>query len=97
VCLTWVFFRAPDVRTALEVLGRLGSMSFSVNNITWTMVGVMATAVAAHSIPTRWFDRTAEAFGKAHFAVQAAALAAVVLVIEFLSGRGAAPFVYSNF
>jgi len=97
VCLTWVFFRAPDIRTALEVLGRLGSMSFSVNNITWAMVGVMAAGVAAHSIPTEWFDRTVEAFGEAHFVVQGAALAAVVLLIEFLSGRGATPFVYSNF
>jgi D-alanyl-lipoteichoic acid acyltransferase DltB (MBOAT superfamily) len=97
VCLTWVFFRAPDVGTALQVLGRLGSMTFSVNNITWTMAGVVAAGVAAHSIPTKWFDRTVEVFGEAHFAVQGAALAAVVLLIEFLSGRGATPFVYSNF
>jgi D-alanyl-lipoteichoic acid acyltransferase DltB (MBOAT superfamily) len=97
VCLAWVFFRAPDTGTALEVLGRLGSMTFSINNITWTMVGVMAAAVAAHSIPTKWFDQTVEAFGEAHFVVQGAALASVVLLIEFLSGRGATPFVYSNF
>jgi D-alanyl-lipoteichoic acid acyltransferase DltB (MBOAT superfamily) len=97
VCLTWVFFRAPDIRTAMEVLGRLGSMTFSVNNITWPMVAVMLAGVAAHAIPPRWFSRTVEIFGGAHFVVQGAVLAAVVLLIETLSRRGATSFVYSNF
>ena len=97
VCLTWVFFRAPDLGTATEVLGRLGSMTFSVSNITWTMVEVMLAGVVAHAIPTQWFGRAVEVFGEAHFVVQGAALAAVVLLIEALSGRGATSFVYSNF
>jgi alginate O-acetyltransferase complex protein AlgI len=97
VCLTWVFFRAPDIPTAMQVLGRLGSMTFSVNNITAAMVAVMLAGVAAHAIPPRWFGRTVEIFGEAHFVVQGAVLASVVLLIETLSGRGATSFVYSNF
>jgi alginate O-acetyltransferase complex protein AlgI len=97
VCLTWVFFRAPDFHTAIEVLARLGSMTFTINNISWTMLAVMLAGVAVHASPTRWFKRAVEIFGEQHFVVQGATLAAVVLLIEALSGRGATSFVYSNF
>jgi D-alanyl-lipoteichoic acid acyltransferase DltB (MBOAT superfamily) len=97
VCLTWVFFRAPDVATAMAVLTRIGSGTFSVSNITWTMAGVMAAGVAAHAIPPKWFDRTVAIFGEANFILQGAALASAVLLIEVLSGRGSTSFVYSNF
>jgi D-alanyl-lipoteichoic acid acyltransferase DltB (MBOAT superfamily) len=97
VCLTWVFFRAPDVATAMAVLTRIGSGTFSVSNITWPMAGVMAAGVAAHAIPPKWFDRTVAIFGEANFILQGAALASAVLLIEVLSGRGSTSFVYSNF
>ena len=97
VCLTWVFFRSPDIATAMAVLGRIGSGTFSVNNITWTMVGVLAVGVIAHAIPPKWFERTVDVFGSMHFVVQGAVLASVVLLIELLAGRGSTSFVYSNF
>jgi alginate O-acetyltransferase complex protein AlgI len=97
VCLTWVFFRSPDMGTAMAVLGRIGSGTFTVDNMSWAMVGVMAAGVAVHAIPVRWFERTAEVFGRAPFVVQGAGLAAVVLAIELLAGRGSTSFVYSNF
>ncbi len=97
VCLTWIFFRSPDVATALAILGRFGSMTLSVENISLPMVGVMLAGVALHAIPPKWFDRTVEIFGRAPFVVQGAGLASVVLLIELLSGRGSTSFVYSNF
>jgi hypothetical protein len=81
----------------MAVLGRLGSMTFSVDNISPAMVGVMAAGAAAHIVPPRWFDRTVDIFGRANFVLQGAALASAVLLIEFLSGRGSTSFVYSNF
>jgi alginate O-acetyltransferase complex protein AlgI len=97
VCFTWIFFRSPDVPTALAILGRLGSFTFSVDNITLAMVGVMLAGVALHAIPVKWFDRTVEIFGRAPFLLQGAGLAAAVLLIEFFAGRGSTSFVYSNF
>jgi alginate O-acetyltransferase complex protein AlgI len=97
VCLTWVFFRSPDMGTAMAVLGRIGSGTFTLDNMTWAMAGVMAVGVAVHAIPVRWFERTVEIFARMPFVVQGAGLAAVVLAIEFLSGRGSTSFVYSNF
>jgi len=97
VCLTWIFFRSPDVATAFAILGRFGSMTFSVDNITLPMIAMMLLGVALHAIPPRWFDRTVEIFGRAPFVLQGAGLAAAVLLIELLSGRGSTSFVYSNF
>jgi D-alanyl-lipoteichoic acid acyltransferase DltB (MBOAT superfamily) len=97
VCLTWVFFRAPDIKSAMAVLARIGSGTFTVNNITWTMTGVMLVGVVVHVIPAKWFDRAVEVFGETNFVVQGVALASVVLLIQVLSGRGSTSFVYSNF
>jgi alginate O-acetyltransferase complex protein AlgI len=97
VCLTWIFFRAPDVATALAILGRLGSFTFSVANITLPMLAVMLAGIALHAIPPKWFDRTVELFGRAPFIVQGASLASAILLIELLAGRGSTSFAYSNF
>ncbi|WP_158942744.1 MBOAT family protein [Granulicella sp. S190] len=97
ICFTWIFFRSPDVATAWAILGRLGSFTFSLDNITRAMVGVMLAGIALHAIPVKWFDRTVEIFGRAPFVLQGAGLAAAVLLIEFFAGRGSTSFVYSNF
>jgi D-alanyl-lipoteichoic acid acyltransferase DltB (MBOAT superfamily) len=97
VCLTWIFFRSPDIATAMAILGRLGSFTFSVENITLPMIAMMLLGVALQAIPPRWFDRTVEIFGRAPFVLQGAGLASVVLLIEILSGHGSTSFVYSNF
>ena len=97
VSLTWIFFRAPDVATALAILGRLGSFTFSVANITLPMLAVMLAGIALHAIPPKWFDRTVELFGRAPFIVQGASLASAILLIELLAGRGSTSFAYSNF
>jgi alginate O-acetyltransferase complex protein AlgI len=97
VCLTWVFFRAPDISTAMAVLSRIGSMTWSLSNISPAMVSVLAAGVLGHMIPAKWFDRSVEVFGRANFVLQGATLAAAVLLIEFLAGKGGSSFVYSNF
>jgi alginate O-acetyltransferase complex protein AlgI len=97
VCLTWIFFRSPDVATAVAILGRVGSMTFTITNITLPMFGVLLAGAALHAIPSKWFDKTVEIFGRAPFLLQGAGLATAVLLIEFLAGRGSTSFVYSNF
>jgi len=61
----------------------------------------MLAGVLAHLIPPRWFEKTIQVFVSAPAALQAlvqgVALAAAVLLIEILSGKGAASFVYGNF
>jgi alginate O-acetyltransferase complex protein AlgI len=97
VCLTWIFFRAPDLDGALSILGRIGSLTFATDNITPMLAGVMVLATAGHYFPKKWFLRAQELYSAVPFYAQATAMAVVVATIESLMGRGAAPFVYSRF
>jgi D-alanyl-lipoteichoic acid acyltransferase DltB (MBOAT superfamily) len=97
VCLTWVFFRAPDLKAALAVLGRVGSFTVSVENLTAGILLMMTLAVAGHFLPNRWFSGSIDLFGRAPFYAQAAAMLAVLIALQYLAGTGGAPFVYSRF
>ncbi len=97
VCFTWIFFNASSVANAVAILQRIGSNTWSVDNLTWPIVLVMMLAAVAHCLPLRWLDDSAALLGRAPFWLQGAALAALVLIIQTISGRGAAPFVYGNF
>lgn len=97
VCFTWIFFNASSVGNAIEILQRIGSNTWSVDNLTLPIVGVMALAAVAHCLPLKWLDGSAELLGRAPFWLQGAALAGLVLLIQTISGSGSAPFVYGNF
>lgn len=81
----------------MEVVGRLGSGTVAFDNISSGVAAVMAVGVAGHFMPRKWGDWTAGRFVAAPFYAQAAALAALVIVIEYLSMTGAAPFLYTQF
>lgn len=97
VCFTWVFFRAPNPDAAFAVLGRIGSLTFSLDNLSSMLAIVMAAAAIVHFIPTSWVRSAERIYGAAPFYVQAAALALLLIVIELTAGKGATPFVYSRF
>src|SRR5262249_15882740 len=46
VCLTWIFFRAASVSDALDILGRIGSLSFGFENITPLLSFALLAAAA---------------------------------------------------
>ena len=97
VCFTWIFFNASSVGNALELLKRIGSNTWSVGNLTLPLVGVMMVGAIAHCLPLKWLDSGSKLVGRVPFWVQGAALAGLVLLIQTLSGRGSAPFVYGSF
>lgn len=97
VCVTWIFFRSPDIATAWAVLTRIFSGTYGVSNISLVMVAWVAVAIAAQFIPSNWFPQAVERFGRTPFVLQGATLAAVILLIQFVAGKGSTSFVYSNF
>ncbi len=97
VCFTWIFFRAGTLPNALAILRGLGSLNWSLDNITPALAGVMVLAAAAHCLPPTWFENTRRVTAKTPFWVQGLAMAALILLIQTLAGRGSAPFVYGNF
>jgi hypothetical protein len=97
VCLTWVFFRAPDMSSAWAILGRLASFTLSAENISTGLLAVLALAVAGHYLPSGWRSNSAAWFARIPFYAQAVAMLVVVIALRYLAGKGAAPFVYTRF
>jgi alginate O-acetyltransferase complex protein AlgI len=97
VCFTWIFFRASTLPNALQILRGLTFHTWSLANISRPLALVLLAAAALHCVPSNWFDRAAGFSARLPFWVQGLAMAALVLIIQTLAGRGSAPFVYGYF
>ena len=97
VCLTWIFFRAGSVTNALDVLGRVASLSVSFENVTAPFAAAMLLAGGTFFLPKQWHARAMERFAACPFYVHAGVLAAVVLALRYFGASGNAAFVYSRF
>jgi alginate O-acetyltransferase complex protein AlgI len=97
VVLTWIFFRAADLKTARDILAELGLGTFTFANVTPAFAMVLGIAALAHFLPKRWYERTQGLFCESPFFVQAGAMAALVLAIQYVGGSGVAPFIYTKF
>jgi D-alanyl-lipoteichoic acid acyltransferase DltB (MBOAT superfamily) len=97
VCFAWIFFRSPTTAVAFKVLARIGSLTFSLQNISLGVLMVSLVAAGGQAVSKHWHERVIEVFGRTPFYVQAAAMALAVVALQLLAGRGAAPFVYSRF
>ena len=97
VCLAWVFFRAPDVGTALDVLGRIGVGGPSPL-VTLPVVALAVAAVAIQTVPPGWW-RPAEAWFVTRPAIaQGIALGLLLVAADAAVGeQGVAPFIYYRF
>jgi alginate O-acetyltransferase complex protein AlgI len=97
VCIAWVFFRAPDLATAFDVLGGLG-LSGPSPLVTLPLVLLVVASVAIQLLPPDWW-RQAEAWLVARpVAVQGLAVGAVIVASDAAVGQqGVAPFIYFQF
>ena len=97
VTFAWIFFRAPNFAAALAVLERIASLTASVANLPLPVAVILAIAIAAHSMPKAWYERTRELFAATPFYVQAATLMLLAIAVHYIASTGAAPFIYTRF
>ena len=97
VLIGWIFFRASNLSTAREILAQIFSGTVSFTNVTPAFALVLAIAVCMHFLPKRWYDRTLEIFCRSPYYAQAAAMALLVLAIQYAAASSPAPFIYSRF
>ena len=97
VCFAWIFFRAENVPQALDVIRQIGAHTVSAENLSSRVLLVLLAAAVLHCIPQSVFERFEKQTARLPFWVQGGALAALVLVIQNLAGKGSAPFVYGKF
>jgi D-alanyl-lipoteichoic acid acyltransferase DltB (MBOAT superfamily) len=97
VCVAWVFFRAPDLGTAFDVLGGVG-LSGPAPLVTLPLVLLVIMAVAIQALPPGWW-RTAEAwFVTRPVALQGVLAGALIVAADAAVGQqGVAPFIYFRF
>ena len=97
VLFAWIFFRAPNLATARDILLQISSFTVSFANVSPAFVLVLAIAVTAHYVPKNWYDRGLEFYSASPYYVQAAAMALLVVAIRYVAATGAAPFIYTRF
>lgn len=97
VCLTWIFFRSASLSDALTLMSRIGSLTVSVENVSWPIGAVLFIGAATMFIGKKLYSRTMDLFANSPFYVHVGALALVAVALQLLGGRVSAPFVYSRF
>ena len=97
VLVGWIFFRAANLGTAREIFAQIGSGTISFANVTPAFLLVLAIAACAHYVPKRWYDRSLQLYSESPYYVQAAAMAGLVVAIQYVAATGVAPFIYTRF
>jgi alginate O-acetyltransferase complex protein AlgI len=97
VCFAWIFFRAMSLENAYAILSRIGSLSFSLVNISPPLVLILSIGILAHYCPKKWYDFSVSVYSRAPFFVQATALALLVIGLQYVAQTGATPFIYNKF
>jgi alginate O-acetyltransferase complex protein AlgI len=97
VCIAWVFFRAPNLGTAFDILGGIG-LSGPSPLVTLPMVFLVVAAIAVQFLPHDGWRR-AEAWLVARpVAFQGVAIGALIVAADAAVGQqGVAPFIYFQF
>jgi D-alanyl-lipoteichoic acid acyltransferase DltB (MBOAT superfamily) len=97
VCLAWVFFRAQSIDGAFTLLGRLFASGGSSAGVSLLLVIVIVASVASQFVPPRIPQKAEVWFATWAPALQIAALAGGLVLIDALGPEGIAPFIYFQF
>jgi D-alanyl-lipoteichoic acid acyltransferase DltB (MBOAT superfamily) len=97
VCAAWIFFRAPDLESAMSVFAAIGSFTFSTANISWQSAAMLAAAFFTHYVPESWIEKARDLFDAAPAAVQAAILVGAIMAVQAVASTEVAPFIYFQF
>jgi D-alanyl-lipoteichoic acid acyltransferase DltB (MBOAT superfamily) len=97
VVFAWIFFRAPSLAVATDVMARIASLTADTANLAAPVLTVLAIGLAAHLSPRHWRQWTLDRYASAPFYAQAVALLLLVIAIEYVAVTGAAPFLYTQF
>ena len=98
VSFAWIFFRVGGFRNGVGDPGehRL-TYHFFCECIGEGCGPILGIGIAAHYVPKKWYDFSLNLYVRAPFYAQAAALAALVIGLQYVGQTGAAPFIYQKF
>jgi len=96
VCLTWVFFRAPDLGRALEYLSGLARPGWPEHAGVF-VVALIAAGLASQFLPKDRLERSEALVVRWPAWAQGAALGAAIVIVDAIGPKGVAPFIYFQF
>ena len=97
VCLGWIFFRARDFASALDVIAGLFDWSNAPELATSLSLLLIALGLAMHFTPRDLINRVETLFWRMPAAAVGAGCGLFVALIESFGLDGAAPFIYFQF
>ncbi|MET0904358.1 MAG: MBOAT family protein [Acidimicrobiales bacterium] len=97
VCLAWIFFRAPSIGAAFEVLGGILAGTQPNELVPGLLLATIALMLASQFVPPRAVERAQVHFTLLGPGLQVACLAGALTVIDVLGPDGVAPFIYFRF
>jgi D-alanyl-lipoteichoic acid acyltransferase DltB (MBOAT superfamily) len=97
VCLTWIFFNAESFSVAWDYLCALGNTHLKVKLTDSFIVSILLIGIIGQFLPENLVDRIESGAGRMPLFAQAAALAAVIVVIGAIGPGTMAPFIYFRF
>ena len=97
VCLGWIFFRARDFSTALDVIAGLFDWSKPVELATPLSLRLIALGLIMHFTPRDLINRFETLFWRMPSAAVGVTCGLFVALIEAFGLDGAAPFIYFQF
>ena len=98
VCIAWVFFRAPNLGTAFDILGGIG-LSGPSPLVTLPMVFLVVAAIAVQVLPQDVVAaRRRPGSSRGPWPSRAIAIGALIVAADAAVGQqGVAPFIYFQF
>jgi D-alanyl-lipoteichoic acid acyltransferase DltB (MBOAT superfamily) len=97
VCFTWIFFRAPDLAGAIDVLSAFANWTAPIQHLTPFLVGVVGLSLATHFLPPNFLDRLEAGFGRLPLPAQGLVAGFALIAIDAFGPEGVAPFIYFQF
>lgn len=97
VCAAWIFFRAPNFDSALQVFSTIFTGGIQCANLSWSAVGILAGAIVIHWIPPAFLNQTKTFFAKIPSFAQAIVVIGLIIAADKLAQADVAPFIYFQF
>jgi lysylphosphatidylglycerol synthetase-like protein (DUF2156 family) len=97
VCLTWIFFRAPDFAHAFAYLEGFARLASPVTLASPFVLVLVFGTLAAQFLPEDRVERLEAWLTRAPLALQGALLGLGIVAIDSFGPAGVAPFIYFQF
>jgi D-alanyl-lipoteichoic acid acyltransferase DltB (MBOAT superfamily) len=96
-CLTWIFFRAPDLDHAFGFLGGFSALTRRPTMATPFIMLLLVGALGSQFLPADRMERIEHLIRRIPLALQGALVGAGIVAIDSLGPSGIAPFIYFQF